>query len=391
MNPPVRVLSVLPGLDPLGGGLQSGAFGLLLAGQRAGVRNVVAVPERAGNRHRTRALIEPLRSAGVEVETFAPAAGPTELVDRWNVSPAQASWIARRARDHDAVHVHGIWGVAFLTGLAAARATGTPCVVSAHESLTTHDIDDSRTTVRRRQKLALKPLYLRWTTVFVLASRLEIEESVPASAATRKVPFPLVDERAPLPPLRARGAQRTLRVGFLGRFDPKKNLELLIDAVAGLPEHVRLVIAGDGPPEVKARLRRRAEARGLAGRVEWPGFVLPGERARLLETLDVLALPSQFESFGMAAAEGMLHGVPVVVSDRTGMAELVRSRGGGAIVPPVGAALTDALAGFDRDRAALAELGAQGQAAVRAELGFEPVGAALRDAYAFALEAGAGR
>ena len=206
----MKVLSVLPGLDPLGGGLQSGAFGLLLAGQRAGVRNVVAVPERAGNRRRTRALIEPLRSAGVEVRTFAPVAGPAELVDRWNVSPSQAGWIARRARDHDAVHVHGIWGVAFLAALASARASATPCVVSAHESLTAHDIDDSRSAARRRQKLVLKRLYLRWTTVFVLASRLEIEESAPASVATRRVPFPLVDERAPLPPLRPRGTQRTL-------------------------------------------------------------------------------------------------------------------------------------------------------------------------------------
>jgi glycosyltransferase involved in cell wall biosynthesis len=384
------VLSVLPGLDPLGGGLQSGAFGLLLASQGAGVENVVAVPERAGNRWRTRALIEPLRRAGVRVETFAPVSGPAELVDRWNVSPGQASWIARRAREHDAVHVHGIWGVGFVTGLAAARATGTPCVVSAHESLTAHDIDDSRTNARRRQKLVLKPLYLRWTTLFVLASQLEVDESVPSTAATRKIPFPLVDERAPLPALRARGTRRGLRVGFLGRFDPKKNLEVLVDAVATLPEHVSLVIAGDGHPDLADSLRRRVEHHRLADRVQWAGFVLPDDRARLFESLDVLAMPSAFESFGMTAAEAMLHGLPVVVSDRTGIAELVRRRGGGDIVRPTVGELAAALAALDGDRAALSELGAQGQAAVRAELGFEPVGAALRDAYAFAIDAGAG-
>ena len=55
---------------------------------------------------------------------------------------------------------------------------------------------------------------------------------------------------------------------------------------------------------------------------------------RLLAGLDVLAMPSEYESFGLSAAEAMLHGVPVLVSERTGIAEVIARHGGGRITRP---------------------------------------------------------
>lgn len=380
----MRVLALVSSLDPLRGGTQSATVNSLLAARRAGVGIEVAVPERTTARERSRVLVDSLEQAGITVRTFPPLARPAELADRWSLSPAQVVWVARNLRRYDVVHINAVWALGLLATLVMARLTRIPTVVTPHESLTAFDIDRSRTNLRRRQKLLLKVLYKRWTTLFVLTSQLEAEDSLPGSTRLRTIPFPIADPRRPLPPLRPRAQGHTLRVGFLGRFDPKKNLDLLIDAVAELPGHVRLLVAGDGPADLVAQMHRRAKDVGVQDRIEWLGFVSATERPAFLAGLDVLAMPSVFESFGMSAAEAMLHGVPVLVSERTGIAEVIRRHGGGEIVAPHTRAIADALARLDADRPRLDALAAEGQAAAQSELGFVEVGAALKDAYELA-------
>jgi len=262
---------------------------------------------------------------------------------------------------------------------------GKPVVVTAHESLTAFDIDTSRSAARRRQKLFLRSLYLRYATLFVLTSELEASDSLPLSARRRTVYYPVLDREGEVPALRPRGEGRELRVGFLARIDPKKNLDLLIDSMAQLPDHVRLVIGGDGPADLVHSLRRRADGLGVSGRVQWLGFVEPGDRARFLENLDLLAMPSAFESFGLSAAEAMLHGVPVLVSQRTGIAEVIRRHGGGRVAEAGVSAVATAIGELDAERGALSRMGARGQAAVKEELDYARIGQALRDAYTDAV------
>jgi glycosyltransferase involved in cell wall biosynthesis len=123
-----------------------------------------------------------------------------------------------------------------------------------------------------------------------------------------------------------------LRVGFLGRFHPKKNLALLIRA---LPDSAFLRVAGDGPEIDRARLRRIADEVGAAERVEWLGFVGAADRADFFDSIDLLAMPSSYESFGLAAAEALAAGVPVLVTPRVGVASLVAEHACGYVVDPV--------------------------------------------------------
>ncbi len=377
----MKVLSLFPSLDPAGGGIQSGGVSLTLASSRAGIQHVVACTERPGSAARTRLLTEPLHERGIPVYSFAPVKRPAELADRWSVSLSQVPWIWRESGGFDAVHVHGVWNIGALSGLACAGLRRVPLIVTSHESLTATDIDTSRSAARRLQKLALKSLYMHFTDLFILTSQLETSESLPRRAPIETIPYPLFDRRRPLPALVPRGRSTTLRVGYLGRIAPKKNLALLVRALASLPDHVRLIVAGDGSPELVAEARRTARELGVSDRIDWLGFVGPDRRAAFLESIDLLAMPSSYESFGMAAAEAMLAGVPLVVSRRTGIAEIVRRQGGGVLVEPTAEAVADAITELDLERAGLAELGAQARSAIAAELDYEMVGARLRDAY----------
>jgi glycosyltransferase involved in cell wall biosynthesis len=384
----VKVLSVVVSLDPELGGTQAAATQMMRATQRAGISNTVVAVATSSARERAAAYVRRLEADGVRVEQF-PAVRWLPGADKLGVSLRAMCWLLRRVGQYDVIHVHGVWGLTLITALAAARIRRVPVVVTPHESLTAIDIATSQNAIRQRIKLALRAMYLRWTTVFVVNSQLEADTSVPELSADRvNVTYhPVVEPDTPQTQPRPLGTHEQLRVGFLGRLHPKKNLALVIDAIAELPDHVELVVAGGG--SLLADMQRHAEERGVHGRVEWLGFVSPDERARFLERIDVLVMPSTFESFGMSAAEAMLDGVPVIVSEPTGIAEVIRRHSAGVVVPPDVESVAAAIGRLDADRPALAALAVAGQGAVREELSLEHAGDSLRQAYERALAAGA--
>jgi glycosyltransferase involved in cell wall biosynthesis len=121
-------------------------------------------------------------------------------------------------------------------------------------------------------------------------------------------------------------------VGTVGRFDPIKNLPMLVNALAQLaPElpAMRGLLVGDGPefPGVQALV----EANGLAGRVTLTGF---REDARqLAQCMDLFVLPSFSEGTSMALLEAIAAGVPVVVTAVGGNPEIVMADETGWVVP----------------------------------------------------------
>ena len=151
----MRVLSLVPGLDPARGGMATAATNMMLAARHAGVDSVVAVPEHGGSNPASRALIEQLEDAGVVVHALPVMRWPRRVAYRWGISPGQALWAARHVKEFDVVHVHGVWGLGPLSGLAAGQIAGKPVVVTPHVSLTAFDIDSSRSASRRYQKLLI--------------------------------------------------------------------------------------------------------------------------------------------------------------------------------------------------------------------------------------------
>lgn len=133
-----------------------------------------------------------------------------------------------------------------------------------------------------------------------------------------------------------------LTVGYLGRIDPTKGIETLIDATAQLRGHpVEVAIAGRGPADYEAKLRGMAE--GLA--VRFVGHVEP---LQFLAQIDVLVVPSVWhEPFGRVVQEAFACGVPVVGSASGGIPEVIGTAGPGFLFPPGSSTrLAEILAGF---------------------------------------------
>ncbi|MGH8678928.1 MAG: glycosyltransferase family 4 protein [Burkholderiales bacterium] len=120
-------------------------------------------------------------------------------------------------------------------------------------------------------------------------------------------------------------------IGIVATLRSWKGHRYLIDAVAGLPEDVLLLIVGDGPQ--REALRRQIDNHGLSERVLMPGN--QSDAVPWLQALDVFALPSYAnEGVPQALIQAMLCGLPVVTTDVGGITEAVQHEKTGLIIPP---------------------------------------------------------
>jgi phosphatidyl-myo-inositol alpha-mannosyltransferase len=142
---------------------------------------------------------------------------------------------------------------------------------------------------------------------------------------------------------------------FIGRHEPRKGLEVLLDAWAGIDRDAQLQVVGVGPQTDE--LQRRA-----SGDVEWFGTVTDAARNALLRGATAFCAPSlRGESFGVVLLEAMAAGTPIVASAIDGYENVARAGQDALLVPPgdVGA-LRDALRRLLDDRALGARLVASG-------------------------------
>ncbi|MCL2607989.1 MAG: glycosyltransferase family 4 protein [Methanomassiliicoccaceae archaeon] len=124
----------------------------------------------------------------------------------------------------------------------------------------------------------------------------------------------------------------------LGRLVRTKGLDILIRSMRSVD--AKLIMCGKGPE--RRRLERLIKKYGLGDRIEMKGYVTEEEKAHLMGSCKFFVMPSLFESFGLAAAEAMSYGRPIVCTDVNGLSDTVLD--GGVIVPPKDhLALSDAM------------------------------------------------
>lgn len=199
---------------------------------------------------------------------------------------------------------------------------------------------------------------------------------VAVNAVTDATPEPV--ER---PPLR----DRDPRVIFVGRLQPRKRVDLLLRACAGLPRPPEVWIVGDGP--------EREKLEELAGRIcpkaRFFGDQRGGALIKLLRRSDLFVLPG---TGGLAVQQAMAHGLPVVAGEGDGtQRDLVREKNGWLLergdLQELRAALEQAL----RDPTTLRRMGTASRAIVANEVNVETMaGVFLRVLNQLGADEGAG-
>lgn len=123
---------------------------------------------------------------------------------------------------------------------------------------------------------------------------------------------------------------------FLGRIHKKKGCDMLIEAfakVASADPELNLVMVGPDQQQWSVELQATAAKAGIASRVHWPGMATGDAKWGAFYACEAFILPSHQENFGIAVAEALACGKPVLLADKVNIAEEVAADGAGFMEP----------------------------------------------------------
>jgi glycosyltransferase involved in cell wall biosynthesis len=257
-------------------------------------------------------------------------------------------WLLANRERFDVIIVHGIWLYSSWGAWRALRDGRVPYVVYTHGML---DPWFKRTYPLKHLK---KWLYWPWAEYRVLRDaaavlftsseecRLARESfwlyrarEVVIDYGTQGVPEPGRDYATPFLEKRPEltGYRRFV---FLGRVHPKKGPDILIRALAALrdrgqwkSEGMRLIMAGPADGAYARELQALAADLGVSDSIVWTGMMQGADKWGALQSAEAFVLPSHQENFGIAVAEALSVGVPVLISKSVNIwADIVADGGG---------------------------------------------------------------
>jgi glycosyltransferase involved in cell wall biosynthesis len=309
----------------------------------------VAPETTSGGETYERELLLQLGADGVALEVILargkplPARAPNWRVHRFAIGRGLRWWVAPlvvppavarvyRTVGFDLLRAHSLRYMGPAALLARRRYRLAVPVVAHH-----HHLDPSplNRVIERRVVDAVDALVVgsefgRRQLADELGVRTDHVHVVPYGVDARFAPRPA------RPDLRARyGLAGRDVVLFFGGLKARKNLTRLLEAWARAAPHApaaTLLVAGGGA--LLGELRAQVARRGLEGRVVFTGYVAEAEKADHFNLGHVFVFPSAMEGFGLAVAEAMSAGLPVVASDRGSIPEVVAEGQGGFLVDP---------------------------------------------------------
>ncbi len=302
----MKVVRVLGTLEP--GGAQLSVLRLSAALRRYGVSTTLLVGDA------TQAGLALAATYGFPAQAYRVSEVMPADSLQWTPSPGLAGWLAPRLADADLVHAHmvGAWWAA-----AQVVPPRVPLAASEHNELSWPRGDNTEAARQAAARVDLffahGPASRAWAAGLGLDDG-RLREGRSSVEGLRDLPLPWL----PSP-----------RLTFTGRFRADKAPDLLVDAIALLPEPPAAYLVGDGP--MRAALTEQVQARGLADVIHLPGW--SDQPARYIAGASVHVVPSREESWSQSAVLALGLGVPVIGAEVDGLA-VTLGEGRGVLVPP---------------------------------------------------------
>lgn len=286
----------------------------------------------------------------------------------FDITPGILKKAKEEIADVDVIHMHNYRTFQNIVVRHYAKKYGIPYVLQAHGSLTTYF-----------QKGLLKKIFdimwgrkiLKDAVKVIAVTRTEAEQYRSLGVSADKIEIvPHGVDLAEFDDLTEKGEfKKKYKLGddqkivlYLGRIHKMKGLDLLAGAFADLCQSrkdVRLVITGPDDGYLSSLKKLVAELE-IGDRVVFTGPLYGREKLKAYINADVYVLPSSYEIFGITILEAWACGKPVIVTDRCGLADVVKGRAG-LVVPYDKVQLCNALAEMLDNAPMRLEFGRQGR------------------------------
>lgn len=317
----MRVLQIVPSISLVYGGPSQMVKGLSAALSHAGVEVTILTTDSNGDTGEAPLdvpLDRPVEENGYSIRYFR-----CSPFRRYKFSLDLLKWLSEHASEYDIAHIHALFSPVSSAAATIARQKKLPYIMRPLGTLDPADL---------RKKRQLKRLYTAlWERRNIKgAAAIHFTSSIEAKISDRfgtQTPSVIVPLGVQLPQLPEPGkARATFNIPpdkplilYMSRIDPKKGLDLLIPALEALVNEnfdFEFVLAGGNPQNTAyvEQIKQQIQSSPLASCTQFPGFVRGEEKGALLRDADLFVLPSYYENFGIAVAEAIASGTPVVIS-----------------------------------------------------------------------------
>jgi glycosyltransferase involved in cell wall biosynthesis len=260
----------------------------------------------------------------------------------YKVSFPMAFWLWRSIRRFDLIHIHALFSFTSVAAALIARIKKVPYIIRPLGVLNQYGIKQRRRWIKAISfHFIEKPILMNAAAVH-FTSEQEAQEAAILIAGIKSEIIPLGIDLKPF----AKGIAEDFRkrysiasnkkiILFLSRIDPKKGLDILLPAFAAIKPHhpeALLVIAGDGEKSYVENLRKITASLSIGEQILWAGFLTGQDKLDALAAAHCFILPSQSENFGIAAAEALASGLPVIIGKGVAIAKEIATHQAGFVV-----------------------------------------------------------
>ena len=329
----MRVLHVIPSVSERSGGPGVAILPMCRALIKCGVEVLLAATDDGLSRVGTGVVDH----EGVPAIFFS-----SQLGESFKYSRSLSVWLDAHVDQFDVGHIHAVFNHSSVAAARAFHKARVPYVIRPLGTLDPWSMKQKALRKRLFWSVAGEKMLNRAAAVHY-TSQAEKTATEGLLGVNHGQVIPLGIEAAPhRRPEDSFGSYALV----LSRLHPKKGIDVLIEAFIAMKfDRWRLIIAGEGPPDYVARLKRKAAAAG--DKISFRGWVDGDEKEELLGHASLLVLPSYQENFGLCVMEALARSVPVLISPHVNLANEIESAKAGWIalveVPALSATLAEAL------------------------------------------------
>ena len=273
--------------------------------------------------------------------------------------------------EFDVVHLHGTWSSILAIAAHMARSRQISYVVSPHGCLEAWALEH-RWFKKQVALVVYQRSVFRNASMLVATSGQELKSIRSAGLAG---PVALLPNGVDLVADTGRRATGVRKILFLSRIHPQKGLRDLVVAWAKVRHSGwRMVIAGPSEGGYEDEIKLLTRKLGVEGDFDFPGLVSGEMKERFFAEADVFILPTYSENFGIAIAEALARGIPVITTTGAPWQELETHSCGWWVSPGVDGVTNGLLSAMAMSREALAEMGARGKKLVEEKYSWDLIG-----------------